>query len=133
MLIGKVNKMKLGMLPELLRRLTTKGMTVCFPKEKIDIPDGYRGEHIFDITKCNGCKRCARICLNRAIEMIEAPEELQEEYPKVYPQIDLGKCCFCRLCEDTCPKDAIKLSKNFFLATFDKNSVIKNPFANVTN
>lgn len=120
--------MKLWMIPELLRRLTKKRMTVCFPFEKIDIPDGYRGEHTFEIDKCISCKKCARICPNRAIEMIKAPEGLQNTYPKVYPQIDIGKCCFCRLCEDTCPTGAMKLSKNFFLDTFDKSTVIKSPF-----
>ena len=120
--------MKLGIVVESLRMLFRKRMTVCFPFEKLDIPSGYRGEHNFDISKCISCKKCSKICLNRAIEMVEAPKELQDEYPKVYPKIDLGKCCFCRLCEDTCPTGAISLTKNFYLATFDKSTVFKNPF-----
>ncbi|MHA1168386.1 MAG: NuoI/complex I 23 kDa subunit family protein [Candidatus Hodarchaeales archaeon] len=120
--------MKLGMIVELMKKLFQKPMTVCYPFEKIEIPEGYRGEHEFDITKCKSCKQCARICPNRAIEMIEAPPELKEKYPKTYPKIDLGKCCFCRLCQDICPEEAIVMSKNFDLATFDSKSVIKNPF-----
>jgi formate hydrogenlyase subunit 6/NADH:ubiquinone oxidoreductase subunit I len=32
------------------------------------------------------------------------------------------------LCQDICPKGGIALTKNFFLSTFDPNSVIKSPF-----
>lgn len=124
--------LKLGIIAESLQRLVGKKMTVCFPYEKLDIAEGYRGEHIFDITKCISCGKCAKICLNKAIEMVTAPEALKNQYPKSYPMIDLGKCCFCRLCEDSCPKGALKLSKNFYLATFDKSTVFKSPFSTDT-
>jgi len=59
--------------------------------------------------------------------MVKAPKEYEKEYPELYPQIDLGKCCFCGLCEDRCPSGAIKLTKNIFLSTFDSKKIIKNP------
>jgi len=119
--------MKLGILPKLLQNMFSKPMTVRFPHEAISIPNGYRGEHAYDIDKCISCGLCAKICPNRAIEMVELSKEYKDKYPKTYPKIDLGKCCFCRLCEDICAKDAIRLTKNFFLSTFDKTNVIKYP------
>jgi len=119
--------MKFDVLPKVFKNMFSKPMTVRFPRESISIPDGYRGEHEYDIDKCISCGLCAKICPNRAIEMVGATEECKERYPKKYPRIDLGKCCFCALCQDICPKDAIKLTKNFFLSTFDKSKVIKNP------
>lgn len=119
--------MKFDVLPKVFKNMFSEPMTVRFPHESIPIPDGYRGEHEYDIDKCISCGLCAKICPNRAIEMVEATEEYKERYPKKYPKIDLGKCCFCALCQDICPKDAIKLTKNFFLSTFDKSKVIKNP------
>ena len=107
--------------------MVSKPMTTRFPYESIPTPDGYRGEHSYDIDKCMSCGLCAKICPNKAIEMVEASEEHKEKYPKKYPKIDLGKCCFCALCEDICPTDAIKLTKNFFLSTFDKSTTIKPP------
>jgi len=102
-------------------------MTVRFPHESIPIPDRYRGEHAYDIDKCISCALCAKICPNRAIEMVEASKEYKDKYPKTYPKIDLGKCCFCGLCEDICAKDAIRLTKNVFLSTFDHTNVIRYP------
>ena len=120
--------MKLEIVFELLKNLACKPMTVRFPNESIPIPQGYRGEHVYNAAECISCGLCAKICPNRAIEMVKAPEELSEKYPKEYPRIDLGKCCFCALCQDICPKNCIELSTNVFLSTFDPSVTINNPF-----
>jgi len=124
----QVSEMKFEMLLEVTRNLFSRPMTVRFPWQSIPIADGYRGEQIFDIDQCTSCGLCSKICPNRAIEMIVAPDEYKNKYPKEYPRIDLGKCCFCGLCQDICPKGGIMLTKGFFLSTFDPNSVIKDPF-----
>lgn len=111
----------------LFETLFSKPMTVKFPYEAIEIPEDYRGEHELDIDKCVSCGLCAEICPNRAVEMVELPEEHKEKYPKTYPRLDLGKCCFCGLCQDICPRKCLKLTKNVFLATPDPSAVIKNP------
>lgn len=121
--------MEFGIVYHLFKNLFSKPMTVCFPYESIEIQKGYRGEHSYDRDMCISCGLCAKICPDKAIEMIEAPEEHKSKYPKKYPQIDLGKCCFCGFCEDICPKNCLKLTDNFFLSTFDKNSIIKIPFS----
>jgi len=121
--------MKYGILPKLFKNMFSKPMTVKFPHESIPIPDKYRGEHKYDIDKCISCGLCAKICPNRAIEMIEVSKEYKDKYPKKYPKIDLGKCCFCGLCKDICPKDSITLTKNVFLSTFDQSNIIKYPIA----
>jgi len=111
----------------LFETLFSKPMTVKFPYESIEIPEDYRGEHELDIDKCVGCALCDEICPNRAVEMVELPEEHKEKYPKTYPRLDLGKCCFCGLCQDICPRKCLTLTKNVFLATPDPSAVIKNP------
>ena len=119
--------MALGVIVQLFKNLFSRPRTVAFPHEAIPIPDGYRGEHTYDIGSCTGCGLCARVCPNRAIEMVEAPEALRGTYPKKYPQIDLGKCCFCGLCQDICASGSMKLSKGFFLSTNDRSTVLRPP------
>lgn len=121
--------MEFGIVYYLFKNLFNKPMTVCFPDESIEIPKGYRGEHSYDQDKCISCGLCAKICPDKAIEMVEDPKEYKDKYPKKYPQIDLGKCCFCGFCEDICPKNCLKLTNNFFLSTFDKSTIIKMPFS----
>jgi len=127
-----VTDMALGVIPQLIRNLFSRPMTVAFPHEAIPIPEGYRGEHAYDVDRCTGCTLCARVCPNRAIEMVEAPEAQREAYPKTYPQIDLGKCCFCGLCQDVCPSGALTLTPNVFLSTNDRTAVLRPPFAEGT-
>ncbi len=109
----------------MLKNLVTKPMTVRFPHEKIIISERYRGQHKYDIDKCVSCGLCARICPNRAIEMVEV--EQSDGAQKSCPQIDLGKCCFCALCEDVCPTDALILTTEIPEAVFDINTLIKCP------
>ena len=120
--------MGIELLGRLVRNMVAKPLTVSFPTESIPIPDGYRGEHRFDADKCISCGLCASICPNKAIELVEAPPDRREEYPKRYPRIDLRKCCFCRLCQDICPVGALTLTKNFFLSTFDPTGAVRPPF-----
>ncbi len=116
--------MKLGILGELMKNLFRKAMTVRFPKEAKAISDGYRGEQSFDKSKCRSCGLCARVCPNKAIEMVGVKEG---GGVRRYPKIDMGKCCFCGLCQDVCPTGAIKMTKSLPESTPDPSSLVKNP------
>jgi formate hydrogenlyase subunit 6/NADH:ubiquinone oxidoreductase subunit I len=120
--------MALGVIPQLIKNLFSRSMTVAFPHEAIPMPEGYRGEHVYDVDRCTSCTLCARVCPNRAVEMVQAPEAQREAYPKTYPQIDLGKCCFCGLCQDICPSGALVLSQACFLSTSDPATAMRRPF-----
>ena len=51
----------------------------------------------------------------------EGPEH--EKYPVEFT-IDLQRCIFCGLCQEACPKGAIKLNNLYELAQYDKEVLI---------
>ena len=112
---------------ELLRNFVHGPMTIRFPYESIPIAEGYRGQHRYDIEQCISCGLCARVCPNKAIEMI--PVERSDGSEKSYPKIDMSKCCFCGLCEDICPKEALTLTQELPVATLDPDSLVIHPSA----
>jgi NADH-quinone oxidoreductase subunit I len=38
--------------------------------------------------------------------------------------IDALRCCFCGMCEEACPKDAIKLSRNYEMSVLKRDDAI---------
>ena len=123
--------MKLKIIPKLFKNLFQKPLTVKFPRESIPIAEGYRGEHEHNMDKCISCGLCAKVCPNKAIEMIEIKQA--DQTIKRYPQIDLSKCCFCGLCQDICPVKALKLTQKIPQACSDLSSLIIKEFKNNTN
>ncbi len=94
-------------------------MTVKYPDEVIELPDGYRGMLIYHQDLCISCGLCATICPANAIKMYlpsgggggEGGGEKPETPPKRHPGIDYARCIFCGFCVDICPTGALEHSK----------------------
>jgi formate hydrogenlyase subunit 6/NADH:ubiquinone oxidoreductase subunit I len=104
--------------------------TIKYPYEEKRIPEGYRGLHTNNLTKCIGCGQCQDICMNESIDMIEPPKD-KEINPKnvsgLIPRIDYGRCCWCALCEDVCPVNSLVLTKDFIYVSEDPDSFLHTP------
>jgi NADH-quinone oxidoreductase subunit I len=48
---------------------------------------------------------------------------LKEKKPLSF-DIDLLRCCFCGFCEEACPKDAIKMSRDYEMAVSTRDQAI---------
>jgi formate hydrogenlyase subunit 6/NADH:ubiquinone oxidoreductase subunit I len=142
----KKNSMKSRISPMWKRTVShifTKPATTKYPFVKPTLPEDYRGKPDYTIITCNmidlsGTKRevglgfdvsalvnthctvCARDCPANAITIVEVDG-------KKRPQFDLNKCIFCNQCVDSCPRNAIKGSSVYELATTDKSSLIIKP------
>jgi NADH-quinone oxidoreductase subunit I len=110
--------------------------TIMYPEEKREYSQLFRGKHFIsvDVNKtenCTACFLCETVCPAECIHIV-AQERVDED--EVYGvakekqplsfDIDALRCCFCGFCEEACPKDAIKLSRNYEMAVYDRESAI---------
>lgn len=107
------------MLPRVLLTLFRRSATEGYPKKKPDLPPGFRGRPVHDHEKCIHCGLCEKYCPSGAIKVDKAKKTWTH---------DLGKCLFCAQCEEVCHemvrKDAIKMSKEFELASGNRKRLI---------
>jgi len=112
-------------------------VTMQYPEEKWEMPDGYRGAPTLvkdedGREKCVSCQMCEFICPPRAIRItpgdipFTAPNAKVEKAPKEF-QIDMLRCIYCGMCEEVCPEEAIFLRKDYYaLVGGDRSSMLHN-------
>jgi len=95
------------MLPELVRTLLARRVTVSFPFEPLEQPVYFRGKVIVQSELCQGCGLCVRDCPAFALEL-----ERQEggRFQLVHYR---DRCAYCGQCADSCPQGAIALVSEF--------------------
>jgi NADH-quinone oxidoreductase subunit I len=103
--------------------------TLNYPVEKRQSVPGYRGFHVNDLSQCVGCGNCQEICMNEAIDMVEATGD--EVNPKnasgLVPRIDYGRCCWCGLCADVCGPYSLRLEGEYTYVSADPDSFLYVP------
>ncbi|MBS7606521.1 MAG: 4Fe-4S binding protein [Candidatus Bathyarchaeia archaeon] len=80
-------------------------------------PEGFRGKHEFDREKCMGCGTCAQVCTADAIDVIDGPD-------KRIVRVNYGHCSFCAVCQDECPTQAIRLTREYHLVTNNRQTTM---------
>jgi len=90
-------------------------VTIYYPEEKRPVPVMSRTRHRLmqrddGSPKCVACMMCETICPCYCIhiEPAESPDPAIEKYPARF-EIDILRCCFCGLCAEACPEDAIRM------------------------
>ena len=90
-----------------------KKITLQFPEQRRDYSSRYRGQHFIKavngVENCTACMLCPTVCPAQCIHIVAGERPDKEKYPVKF-EIDSLRCCFCGMCEEACPKDAIKLS-----------------------
>lgn len=111
-------------------------MTIEYPEVKRDYSQRFRGMHFISVDQnktenCTACYLCQTVCPAECITIIaeERPAEQNEygvskEKRPLSFDIDALRCCFCGFCEEACPKDAIKLSRNYELAVSTRKEAV---------
>lgn len=120
------------LIPELMRNLAEKPVTILYPFVEVTVPEGFRGTPRFVSDKCIGCRACVRDCTAEAIEIdvqkIEppagaAPAEGAKVQKKCVMTLYLDRCVHCARCVEVCPKDALFMDKEFANANFTRDAL----------
>lgn len=105
------------LLPQLLRALLTRPITVRFPFAPADLSPYFRGRVVVDEETCRGCGLCARDCPAAALEL---ERQGRDAFRLVhYPD----RCAYCGQCETSCTSGAIKQVNAFVHAASERQAL----------
>jgi NADH-quinone oxidoreductase subunit I len=99
---------------------------IQYPEERVDYPDAFRGMPVLvqlenGQPRCVACGLCEFACPTDCISIV--PGEIEgariERYPEAF-DIDMSRCMFCGLCEEACPEEAIVMSREVEISTFER-------------
>lgn len=106
-----------------VRNSFRRPVTELYPTRKAEMPQRYRGRHIFYDELCIGCSLCAKVCPNNTIVMLERPEQTDPKL-KHRPIIDLNRCIFCGYCAEVCPAKCLFMGRAYEMAGKDKGELL---------
>jgi formate hydrogenlyase subunit 6/NADH:ubiquinone oxidoreductase subunit I len=104
-------------LPELLRHLFKKPVTVKYPFEKEDVPRDFRGNVVCNASKCIGCMICVNDCPAEAIDIIRV-SETEKKFKMI---LHNDRCIHCAQCVDSCPTKAYHMDAEYETAAFSRH------------
>ena len=101
-------------------RLKQKYRTLSYPDgPPPELPPRFAGRPVIGTISCEtGCNCCQNACPVAAVSLSGRTGE---------PEIDTGRCIFCRACENACPKGKIHFGREYRLAGLTRESLIVRP------
>ncbi len=126
------------------KKVTMQYPDIFDPIKEGSIPPNARNRIFVDINNCDGCQACARACPVGCISIdivkvtpgdptvtnIAATGKPRKTWVTKH-DIDFALCCFCSLCNDACPTQAIRMTQEFEYSTYDKSELLYH-FSNLT-
>jgi NADH-quinone oxidoreductase subunit I len=106
-----------------------KDVTLQYPDERWRMHERFRGrvdmplDPVSGAHKCTLCMMCVRICPNNSLEITQSkgPDgkaRLLDKY--IYK---LSTCTLCELCVEACNFDAIRMSQEYEMSTYERQDL----------
>ncbi len=114
-------------------------VTVHYPHESLKMPKRFRGhiELVRDPTTgkaiCFACKLCERACPSDCITVEGAKLDGAKKKSVTQYMLDFTKCSLCGACVEACRDRAIQFSREFNLASTNKEDYIMDLFKRLEN
>jgi NADH-quinone oxidoreductase subunit I len=114
-------------------------VTVQYPHESLKMPKRFRGhiELVSDpatgIAKCFVCKLCEKACPSDCITVEGIKPEGARRKTVTYYRLDFTKCSLCGSCVEACRDGAIRFSREFNLASTNKEDYVMDLFKRLEN
>lgn len=94
-------------------------VTVQYPRERLPLPDAFRGhielrpseEHGGPL--CVACGECARNCPSGVIKVRGIKNQAGDRTKVIFYYIDYSRCSYCGVCVDGCPEKALRYSREY--------------------
>jgi formate hydrogenlyase subunit 6/NADH:ubiquinone oxidoreductase subunit I len=111
---------------EMVRTAFQRPITKDYPFGHSVVAERFRGKLEIDPVKCTGCKICQIVCPASVITMVAVGKRKvgEREVEIMRPVFDLYNCLSCGQCVDDCKFAALKLTKEFELATTDRKTLV---------
>lgn len=98
-------------------------VTLQYPEERWEIPEGYRGFLQNDVKKCTACTMCVKVCPIDCISL-ESVRGADKKMVLCFYDINIGRCMYCGLCVEVCPPKSLKHTSGYEMASTDRGELI---------
>lgn len=98
-------------------------VTLQYPEERWEIPQGYRGFLHNDILKCTSCTMCVKVCPVDCISL-ESVRGADKKMVLASYDINIGRCMYCGLCVEVCPPKSLKHTAGYEMASTTRGDLI---------
>lgn len=117
------------------KHLFVKKVTIQYPDQKFSLPSNARNRLKLIEPRCTGCNSCVVACPVNCITLetcrVSPEDPHQELYESGQPrkmwilryEMDFAKCCFCGLCTQACPTDAIVHTIDYEYSVYDRSNL----------
>ncbi len=92
-------------------------VTTSYPAKPAEVSPFFRGKPVFELERWQDARPAAEVCPTEAITFQDAGDQRTVT-------IDYGRCVFCGLCADADSGNAVRITREFELATHDRRELI---------
>jgi NADH-quinone oxidoreductase subunit I len=98
-------------------------VTLQYPEERWEIPQGYRGFLHNDVKTCTACTMCVKVCPIDCISL-ESVRGADKKMVLASYDINIGRCMYCGLCVEVCPPKSLKHTSGYEMASVARGELI---------